>query len=216
MIQCCPPKSNNHPQCYPILIPQDDPFYGEWEEDCLNFVRTAMCSQCKLGPREQVNQITAFIDASMVYGSTDNETRSLWTRSGPGKNKVQRLFYFYLLSRSHPSVTRAPCLSVTVSAGLAVSPSLPPCYTTRGVDWCRSPVLSRSTSNHLFFLSLVYLSLLFPCMSPLHRYRCIVSSSCSVCACHHLNYTPSLPFQTNCIPWLLQQLLSSSFSFSPR
>lgn len=85
MIQCCPPKSNNHPQCYPILIPPDDPFYGEWEEDCLNFVRTAMCSQCKLGPREQVNQITAFIDASMVYGSTDNETRSLWTRTGPGK-----------------------------------------------------------------------------------------------------------------------------------
>lgn len=83
MIQCCPPKSNNHPQCYPILIPPDDPFYGEWEEDCLNFVRTAPCAQCKLGPREQVNQITAFIDASMVYGSTDNETKSLWTRTGP-------------------------------------------------------------------------------------------------------------------------------------
>lgn len=111
MIQCCPPKSNNHPQCYPILIPPDDPFYGEWEEDCLNFVRTAMCSQCKLGkfwiehylsydaiflfrilianiplwigPREQVNQITAYIDNSHIYGSAENETRSLWTKTGP-------------------------------------------------------------------------------------------------------------------------------------
>ncbi|RWS11097.1 Peroxidase-like protein, partial [Dinothrombium tinctorium] len=83
MIQCCPPKPNNHPQCYPILVPHDDPFYGEWEENCLNFVRTAMCSQCRLGPREQMNQITSFIDGSQVYGSMENETRSLWTRNGP-------------------------------------------------------------------------------------------------------------------------------------
>ncbi|XP_015795696.1 peroxidase isoform X1 [Tetranychus urticae] len=83
MIQCCPPSPNNHPQCYPILVPKEDPFYSGYNEYCLNFVRTAMCPQCKLGPREQMNQITSYIDGSMVYGSMENETRSLWTRTGP-------------------------------------------------------------------------------------------------------------------------------------
>lgn len=51
MIQCCPPEPNSHPQCYPILVPFDDPFYAKWEENCLNFVRTAMCPQCRLGEK---------------------------------------------------------------------------------------------------------------------------------------------------------------------
>lgn len=51
MIQCCPPDVNSHPQCYPIQVAGDDPFYGGYKEDCLNFVRTAMCPQCKLGKK---------------------------------------------------------------------------------------------------------------------------------------------------------------------
>lgn len=49
MIQCCPPHPNNHPQCFPIMVPKDDQFYIEYNEYCLNFVRTAMCPLCRLG-----------------------------------------------------------------------------------------------------------------------------------------------------------------------
>lgn len=83
MIQCCPIERDSHPQCFPILVPPDDPFYSNWEESCLNFVRTAVCPRCRLGPREQMNQITSFVDGSQVYGSAANETAALWTKSGP-------------------------------------------------------------------------------------------------------------------------------------
>lgn len=49
MIQCCPLGSNHHPQCYPIHVAKEDPFYSKYEETCMNFVRTAKCPQCKLG-----------------------------------------------------------------------------------------------------------------------------------------------------------------------
>lgn len=89
MIQCCPFGSNHHPQCFPIPIPDGDSFYSKYEESCMNFVRTAKCPQCKLGPRQQMNQITAYIDGSHIYGSMENETKALWTETGPGMYKQQ-------------------------------------------------------------------------------------------------------------------------------
>lgn len=108
MIQCCPFGSNHHPQCLPIRIPDGDPFYSKYQENCMNFVRTAKCPQCKLGPRQQMNQITAYIDGSMIYGSMENETRALWTRDGPGELRrlFPKLFIFMLIFRL-PSRTYA-------------------------------------------------------------------------------------------------------------
>ena len=85
-IQCC---SNGrallesgglrHPECLPIDISSSDSFYARFGERCMEFVRSmpAFNAQCGLGPREQVNQITAFLDASNVYGSEVSESRSL-------------------------------------------------------------------------------------------------------------------------------------------
>lgn len=70
-----------HPACRPIIIPRRDPFYGKFNRRCNNFVRNAVGpkNNCNLGYREQTNVITAFMDASMVYGNRDNRSRIVRT-----------------------------------------------------------------------------------------------------------------------------------------
>merc|ERR1712223_1799463 len=71
---CC-----QHPEeesCFPIALPQNDAFYSTISvpQTCLEFSRsTAFCEELST-VREQINGITAFVDASNVYGSND-ETR---------------------------------------------------------------------------------------------------------------------------------------------
>lgn len=99
--------------CFPIPVPADDHVHAG-REDCMNFVRTVTGPRidCKPGPAEQVcplfhdgadhiyhdmnifcqvNQITAWLDLSSVYGSdlaVAHELRShqggLLKVSGPG------------------------------------------------------------------------------------------------------------------------------------
>ncbi|CAH8500469.1 unnamed protein product [Schistosoma turkestanicum] len=72
----------NDPPCFPILVPPDDP---RIKHRCIGFARSsATCgsgsTSILLGKpryREQLNQITAFIDASNVYGSDDFENSQL-------------------------------------------------------------------------------------------------------------------------------------------
>ncbi|XP_050297989.1 peroxidasin homolog isoform X2 [Anthonomus grandis grandis] len=63
-----------HPECDPIPIPPGDSHYPEFnittgKPICLPFMRS-LPGQKQLGPREQVNMNTAFLDGSMVYGSS--------------------------------------------------------------------------------------------------------------------------------------------------
>ncbi|KFM73649.1 Peroxidasin, partial [Stegodyphus mimosarum] len=69
--------------CFPIEVPPDDKRINRHR--CMEFVRSS--SVCGSGltsvffntvqPREQVNQLTAFIDASNVYGSNERVARHL-------------------------------------------------------------------------------------------------------------------------------------------
>lgn len=63
----------------PIEVSSDDLFYGKYNVTCLNFVRSSPSplEDCALGPRDQINQITSYLDASNVYGSTENSLSSL-------------------------------------------------------------------------------------------------------------------------------------------
>lgn len=69
-VTCCRggsarPPQELHPECMPIIIPSNDLFYGPLGQRCMEFVRSmpALRPHCTFGPREQMNQITGYIDA---------------------------------------------------------------------------------------------------------------------------------------------------------
>uniref|UniRef100_A0A8C2KLX5 Eosinophil peroxidase n=1 Tax=Cyprinus carpio TaxID=7962 RepID=A0A8C2KLX5_CYPCA len=67
--------------CFPIQIPLSDPRTGT--QSCMPFFRSAPSCTVPLGHREQLNAITAFVDASMVYGSSDGLSGALRNLSSP-------------------------------------------------------------------------------------------------------------------------------------
>ncbi|XP_066581532.1 peroxidase-like [Prorops nasuta] len=75
-ISCCPPAVG-HPECFPVKVGPGDPVYDLAGKDCMEFVRSAPAPQCKLGPREQLNQVSAFIDGSAIYGPDEETARDL-------------------------------------------------------------------------------------------------------------------------------------------
>nr|AAB40403.1 eosinophil peroxidase [Mus musculus domesticus] len=57
------------PPCFPIKIPRNDPRIKN-QRDCIPFFRSApACPQNRNKVRNQINALTSFVDASMVYGS---------------------------------------------------------------------------------------------------------------------------------------------------
>ncbi|XP_043266325.1 uncharacterized protein LOC122405538 [Colletes gigas] len=87
-ISCCPP-SVGHPECFPVPVAAGDPVFDVAGRTCMEFVRSAAAPQCKLGPRQQLNQVTAFIDGSAIYGSDVTTARDLRELAG-GRLRMQR------------------------------------------------------------------------------------------------------------------------------
>ncbi|XP_063852971.1 uncharacterized protein LOC135095795 isoform X2 [Scylla paramamosain] len=91
-LRCCGVNFRDfHPECYPIRLPDNDPVYSPLKQKCQEYIRsgTAPRTGCTLGPREQINQVTSFIDGSVIYGSSKEESDELRAFSG-GLLKVQR------------------------------------------------------------------------------------------------------------------------------
>ncbi|KAK0173176.1 hypothetical protein PV328_006414 [Microctonus aethiopoides] len=84
--QCCrgrgtefQPPELMHPDCMPISVDQQDHFFGRFGVRCLEFVRSgpAPREDCGFGSREQLSQVTSYLDASMIYSSNARHSDSL-------------------------------------------------------------------------------------------------------------------------------------------
>ena len=67
-ITCCPTPGTYkklHDECFPITIPEGDDFFAGFGQNCMEFVRSMAAPRrdCTIGYREQLNEITAYIDA---------------------------------------------------------------------------------------------------------------------------------------------------------
>jgi len=84
-IDCCSSSASTDFQsfCSPIDIPRNDPFF-QGRSTCMNLVRStpAPALDCSVRYREQVNQLTHWLDSSQIYGSTNQEQRSIRTGRG--------------------------------------------------------------------------------------------------------------------------------------
>ncbi|XP_053658081.1 chorion peroxidase [Anopheles marshallii] len=81
-IECCDPGQPQHPECFPVPLGPGDPYYQQYNVTCMNFVRSVPAPTGHFGPRQQLNQATAFIDGSVVYGSDGERMKALRASDG--------------------------------------------------------------------------------------------------------------------------------------
>ena len=84
---CCG-EDGDHPACAPITIPPTDSLYSLHNKTCINFLRSSLASTsaCMV---DQQNQVTSYLDGSMVYGSNLEATLELREMQG-GRLRVSQ------------------------------------------------------------------------------------------------------------------------------
>lgn len=79
-IDCCLGNhSHTSYKCTSLQFSDPNDYLVQSGTRCLNMIRSTPCPICKLGPREQTNTVSSFIDASHVYGATLKASNELRT-----------------------------------------------------------------------------------------------------------------------------------------
>ena len=93
--------------CAPIPVPLEDPDFAHFNR-CLKFVRNLEVPHldCRPGAREQLNQVSHWLDGSQVYGSTSEERDLLRDYS----NSSESTIWFHTLG-SHTALFSCCLLS---------------------------------------------------------------------------------------------------------
>lgn len=102
--KCCDKGTQKHPNCLPIEIPTgvsvtcspsfvtlswqklfQDHFFKQHNRRCMNFVRSeaGLRKNCRLGPREQFNEVSSVLDAGTVYSNDPELVEELRFASFP-------------------------------------------------------------------------------------------------------------------------------------
>ncbi|XP_077495603.1 salivary peroxidase/catechol oxidase-like isoform X2 [Amblyomma americanum] len=100
VIDCCSPGKRNASNCFSIDLFPDDPFFGQFGQTCMNLPRSAACTRCTLGQRQQQDILTSYIDTSQIYGSSQADTLRLRSMSGGRLKNQYYIFAGELLPRS--------------------------------------------------------------------------------------------------------------------
>lgn len=89
VIDCCSPSRRNSSDCFSIDLGPDDPFFARFNQTCMNLPRSAACTRCTLGQRQQQDALTSYLDGSQIYGSSAADTLRLRSMSnGLMKNQL--------------------------------------------------------------------------------------------------------------------------------
>ncbi|XP_052739759.1 chorion peroxidase [Bicyclus anynana] len=114
-ISCCDgngeavlPPEMQHWACAPIVLDEDDVFYGQFKQRCINFVRTQLAPDfdCSVGYATQMNGASHYPDLSHLYGSSVEKMSQLRAPGG-------LLAVFNDYGRELPPLThRKECLNV--------------------------------------------------------------------------------------------------------
>ncbi|XP_026731747.1 peroxidase-like isoform X1 [Trichoplusia ni] len=124
-----------NPVCAPLLIPPNDPVHSPQGTQCMNFVRTGTTRDrgCTApnAPAEPISTVTAFMDLSLVYGSSLGQSDPIRARRGG------RLLTTVRSGREWPP--QDP--NITITCESAQSPN-EPCYLAGDIRVNQNPQLT--------------------------------------------------------------------------